>query len=53
MAALFIKHFPREFFGVHPPEALPVAVRRAILRDVRTRGFRVTKRIQSHAPPEF
>jgi hypothetical protein len=53
MAALFIKHFPRELFGVHPPESLPIVVRRAILRDARARGFRVIKRTQSHAPPEF
>ena len=53
MSALFIKHFPRELFGVNPPEALPVAIRRGILRDVHTRGFRITKRIQSQAPPEF
>jgi hypothetical protein len=52
MTALFIKHFPRELFGVTPPEALPAAIRRAILRDVRPRGFRVTKRAQSHAQLE-
>lgn len=53
MAALFIKHFPRELSGVHPPESLPTNIRRAILRDARARGFRVMKRMQSHAPPEF
>lgn len=50
MAALFIKHFPRESFGVHPPESLPMEIRRAILRDARVRGFRVMKRMRSHAP---
>ncbi|HKY70606.1 MAG TPA: saccharopine dehydrogenase NADP-binding domain-containing protein [Nitrospira sp.] len=53
MAAVFIKHFPREFSGVHPPESLPPEIRRAILRDARARGFRVTRRIRSHAAPEF
>jgi hypothetical protein len=38
---------------VHPPESLPTNIRRAILRDARARGFRVMKRMQSHAPPEF
>jgi hypothetical protein len=53
MAALFIKHFPRDTPGVHPPECLPIEIRRAILRDVRARGFRVVKRMHTHAPPEF
>jgi len=53
MAALFIKHFPREISGVHPPESLPIEVRRVILRDARARGFRVTRRIRSHAAAEF
>jgi hypothetical protein len=53
MTALFIKHFPRELFGVNPPESLPAAIRRAILRDVRARGFRLTKHARSHAPLEF
>ncbi|HKE62105.1 MAG TPA: saccharopine dehydrogenase NADP-binding domain-containing protein [Nitrospira sp.] len=50
MAALFIKHFPRESFGVHPPESLPMEIRRSILRDARGRGFRVMKRMRSRAP---
>ena len=45
MAALFVKHFPCRLTGVHAPEALPQEVRRAILRDVRTRGFRIVKRV--------
>jgi hypothetical protein len=44
MASLFIKHLPRDCFGVHAPEALPREVRRAILRDARVRGFRLVKR---------
>lgn len=50
MAALFVKHFPRESFGVHPPESLPTEIRRSILRDARARGFRVMKRLRSRAP---
>ena len=53
MAALFVKHFPRDQFGVHPPESLPVEIRRAILRDARARGFRVTKRVKSHVPRDL
>jgi hypothetical protein len=50
MAALFIKHFPRESFGVNPPESLPMEIRRSILRDARARGFRVMRRMRSRAP---
>jgi hypothetical protein len=39
VAALFIKHFPREMSGVHPPGGLPAEVRQAVLADVRTRGI--------------
>jgi hypothetical protein len=53
MAALFIKHLPRELSGVHPPESLPVEIRRAILRDAVGRGFRVMKRLKSRAPSEY
>ncbi len=42
MAALFIKHFPRETAGVFAPEALPAEVRQAILSDARARGIRIT-----------
>ena len=41
---------PRDQFGVHPPESLPVEIRRSILRDAHARGFRVMKRVKSHAP---
>lgn len=50
MAALFIKHFPRQLPGVHVPEALPQEVRRAILRDARARGFRLARRVLSRVP---
>lgn len=45
MTALFVKHFPRDVFGVHPPEALSPQTRRAILRDARLRGIRIVKRV--------
>jgi len=48
MASLFIKHFPRDAIGVHAPEALPREVRRAILRDARARGFRITRHVAAH-----
>jgi glycerol-3-phosphate dehydrogenase len=53
MAALFIKHFPRDSFGVHAPESLPLEICRAILRDARARGFHMVKRVQSRAPLEL
>jgi hypothetical protein len=42
IAALFVKHFPRDKAGVFSPEDLPADARRAILSDVRSRGIRVT-----------
>ena len=51
MAALFVKHFPRKLLGVHPPEAFPAEIRRAILRDARSRGIQLAKRVTS-APPK-
>lgn len=53
MTALFIKHFPRETFGVFPPEALSAEIRRAILRDARARGIRLMKRVTSRAPRDL
>ncbi len=53
MAALFIEHFPRENHGVHAPEALPVKIRRAILRDAGARGIRIARRITSRRPQEM
>ena len=41
VAALFIKHFPRDEAGVLEPETLPAEVRRAILAEVRSRDFRI------------
>jgi hypothetical protein len=45
MAALFIKHFPRESAGVFPPGAIPLENRQAILQDLRSRGIRVTLKV--------
>jgi len=42
IAALFVKHFPRELPGVHAPNDLPAEVRQAILNDVRDRGFKLS-----------
>ena len=45
MAALFVKHFPRDLPGVHPPEALPQKTRQAILAGTRAYGIRVERRL--------
>jgi saccharopine dehydrogenase (NAD+, L-lysine-forming) len=45
MAALFIKHFPRDSAGVFPPGAIPLENRQDILKDLRSRGIRVTIKV--------
>jgi Saccharopine dehydrogenase NADP binding domain len=45
VAALFVKHFPRELAGVHPPEALPEETRKAILTGIGAHGIRVTHKV--------
>ncbi len=45
LAALFIKHFPRDSAGVIGPAALPIEVRRAILSEARSRDVRVSLKI--------
>jgi len=45
MAALFVKHLPRELPGVYPPEALPARTRQAILAGARAYGIRINKRL--------
>jgi hypothetical protein len=45
LAALFVKHFPRESPGVHPPEALPAATRQAILAGARAYGIRIDMKL--------
>ena len=50
MAALFVKHFPRDLPGVFPPEALPVATRQAILSGAGAYSIRVEKRLKLLEP---
>jgi hypothetical protein len=50
MAALFVKHFPRELPGVHPPETLPAATRRAILAGARAYGIRIGMKVTLGKP---
>lgn len=45
LAAIFIKHFPRDSAGVIGPATLPPETRRAVLADVRSHGFRVALKI--------
>ena len=45
LAAIFVKHFPRELAGVIGPAELPTAARRAVLADVRSREFRLALKI--------
>ena len=45
LAAIFVKHFPRESSGVIGPATLPAETRREILADVRSHGFRVRLRV--------
>ena len=44
LASIFVKHFPRQRTGVVTPESLPATVLKGILRDVRSRGIRLTKK---------
>jgi hypothetical protein len=46
LAALFIKHFPRELAGVFPPEALPAETRRAVLANARSRDIRLEMKVR-------
>jgi hypothetical protein len=41
IAAMFVRHFPRELPGVHAPGDLPAETRQAILNDARARGFKL------------
>jgi hypothetical protein len=45
VAALFIKHFPREIKGVFAPEALPQETRRAIIAGIRTNKVKITQKL--------
>jgi hypothetical protein len=52
MAALFIKHFPREPAGVFPPGAIPLENRQAILQDLPSRGIRLTVKVTRKKPSD-
>jgi len=52
LAAIFIKHFPRDLAGVVGPAILPSESRRAVLADVRSHDFRVSLRIRRLKKPE-
>ena len=45
LAALFIRHFPRDLAGVIGPSTLPAAVRRAILAEARAHDFRIQLKV--------
>ncbi len=52
MAALFVKHFPRDLAGVFPPGAIPLEDRQAIFKDLKSRGIRVTAKITKKKPSD-
>jgi saccharopine dehydrogenase (NAD+, L-lysine forming) len=45
LAALFIRHFPRDSAGVMGPASLPIEARRAILSEARSRDVRISLKI--------
>lgn len=51
-AAVFVEHFPAPLAGVFPPEALPKAVREAVLRGMARRGFRFQRTIAELGPAD-
>ena len=56
LAAIFVKHFPRDSAGVIGPESLAAETRRGILADVRSRDFRIAQRVtrlKRHEDDEF
>lgn len=56
LAAIFVKHFPRDSAGVFGPEGLPADTRRHILAETRARGFRIqlkTTRLKQADEDEF
>ncbi len=52
VAALILKRFPRDLWGVHPPEALPPDLRRAVLSDLKARDFELTLKTRALKTPE-
>ena len=45
LAAIFVKHFPRDSAGVMGPGSLSRTSRRAVIRDARSRNFRIALKI--------
>jgi len=45
LAAIFVKHFPRDSAGVLGPGALSEQSRRAVIADARSRDFRIALKI--------
>jgi Saccharopine dehydrogenase NADP binding domain len=53
IAAIFIKHFPRDSAGVMGPSELPLETRRAVVNDIRSRDFHIAmKTARLKKPPE-
>lgn len=52
LAALFVKHMPRDAAGVFPPEALPAETRRTILAEAGARDIRISLKITRLRKPE-
>ena len=53
IAAIFIKHFPRDSAGVFGPSELPEDARRGIVNDVRSRNFRIAMKVTKlKRPPD-
>jgi hypothetical protein len=52
VAARFIKRFPRDLWGVYPPEALPADLRREILADLKPRDFQIVLKTRTLKAPE-
>jgi saccharopine dehydrogenase-like NADP-dependent oxidoreductase len=52
MAALFVKHFPRDASGVFPPGAIPLELRQAIFKDLKSRGIRLEIKITKQKQPD-
>jgi len=45
IAALFVKHFPKELAGVYAPEQLPAETRRAIVSGLRQHNLKITHKV--------
>lgn len=53
IAAIFVKHFPRDAAGVFGPSELPQPTRRAVVSDVRSRDFRISMKLaRLKQPPD-